>query len=88
MSEIGFIWNLLDAAWEEQFAELLKFKDQHGHCNVADRCSENPRLGRWVSKQRSALKKGTLSEEKIRLLNSIGFEWELVVGGYPKRRRE
>ncbi len=30
--------------WDEYFGELLAYKDQHGHCNVPDRWSENPRL--------------------------------------------
>jgi len=35
---------------------------------------------RWVDTQRQAYKKGKLSEERINLLNGIGFEWERRVG--------
>ena len=37
----------------------------------------HPDLGRWVSQQRQNHKKGTLSEERIRQLEEIGFEWSI-----------
>ena len=34
------------------------------------------RLSAWATRQRAEYKNGTLSQEKIELLNSIGFNWE------------
>ena len=59
------------------FSALTEFKRVHGHCNVPKRWSKNPKLGYWVVAQRQEMKKGLLSEERIQLLNEIGFEWDL-----------
>ena len=76
LAELGFIWELIDAFWEEMFAELIKYKEVHGDCNVPDRWLENLKLGKWTGKQRSSFKKGTLGEERIRRLGEIGFVWD------------
>jgi hypothetical protein len=50
----GFVWvTPEDVAWEAQLAQLTAYKVQHGDCNVPDNWPEDPRLGRWVSKQRT-----------------------------------
>jgi hypothetical protein len=41
-----------DRTWEESFELLKGFKEEHGHCNVPDKYKEDPKLGKWVSKQR------------------------------------
>jgi len=73
---IGFTWYINpDARWEIMFAELWKFKDRKGHCNVPQKYSDNPVLGRWVSYQRS--KRLKISKERLSKLDSIGFIWGL-----------
>jgi hypothetical protein len=65
--------------WEEQFDKLKEFKRKNGHCIVSryDKNWEN--LGIWVRNQRSTKKKGRLSPERIKLLNDLGFVWEVRV---------
>jgi hypothetical protein len=59
-----------------QYAELLGFKEEHGHVNVPQ---NYPVLGFWVSGQRQAyskLKRGlesNMTAEKIAKLESVGF---------------
>ena len=36
LDAIGFVWNALEAAWEEAFAALKAFKAREGHCRVPD----------------------------------------------------
>ena len=58
-----------DQSWQERFLELRK---EH-------QCDDNPRLTRWVSRQRQAYRQGTLRRDRIAQLDSIpGFEWETV----------
>jgi Helicase associated domain len=51
---------------------------------VPTKCSSNPSLGRWVSTQRSQYKnwqqnsKTSMTEEKMRRLEAIGFVWSMV----------
>jgi hypothetical protein len=40
-------------------------------------------LGRWVHLQREYYKKGRLSEERIEMLNKLGFEWSV---GFVQRQ--
>ncbi len=74
LDEMGFLWNFRDTKWNEMFAALRDFKQQHGHCNVPRGYSLNPQLGQWVKKQRS--RHGTLSQKRIRKLDELGFSWK------------
>ena len=77
LEALGVVWDLLDAAWEERFAELVAYQTQHGHCRVSFGYPENPALGLWVSTQRVEKRAGTLSEERIARLDALEFVWEL-----------
>jgi hypothetical protein len=76
MTEVGFVWDLLEAAWEEQFAALTEYKESHGHCNVPKRWPDNPALAHWVGDQRSMNRKGCLPKERQRRLEALGFVWD------------
>lgn len=75
LSVLGIKWNHKDSAWERFFAELLRYKKQHGTSNVPQRHTTLPALGVWVNNQRRLKKRKKLSRERIRRLNAIGFEW-------------
>ena len=64
------------ALWERIYQRLVAYKKEHMHTNVPNRYKEDPKLGRWVDNQRVASRKKKMTEERKRLLNSIGFEWE------------
>jgi hypothetical protein len=71
-------------AWDVRFEQLGRYKALHGHCNVPYRYGENRSLGGWVHDQRSLYRRttrggssGSLSSERIRKLESIGFAWTL-----------
>lgn len=57
--------------WEYQFLELVRFKEENGHCEVP---RKHP-LGPWVSNQRQRKRIGALAKERIERLNKIGFVW-------------
>ena len=65
--------------WNARYRELEAFKAEHGHCNVPQK-SHGP-LGAWVNDQRKASKQGRLSEERVRRLDDLGFEWSPRDGG-------
>jgi hypothetical protein len=76
-----------DASWETQLAKLKAYKAAHGDCNVPRCWTEDPRLGRWVDKQRELKRKldrGEPSEGmtavRVAKLEALGFTWELSVG--------
>jgi hypothetical protein len=72
---IGFIWDLFGTAWETMFAELTRYRQRFGHCNVLYDWDENPKLGRWVSVQRGLQIKCRLSSERKARLDALEFDW-------------
>ena len=58
--------------WEEWFDELVEYKEKNGNCNVPQRLGA---LGKWVNKQRTAYRKGKLSQMRTSKLEGIGFNW-------------
>jgi len=76
LEAIGFVWDALGQVWEERFAELVAYKQEHGDCLVPQ-TYVNKQLGRWVAKQRGIKIKGQLAKERFERLNEIGFVWHL-----------
>jgi hypothetical protein len=82
---IGFDWGTnkteLASIWSVRFRELCEFKSQFGHYLVPYRYADNPKLGLWVKKQRCSYrchqegKPSCMTEDRIRTLDSIGFNW-------------
>jgi predicted helicase len=74
---LGFKWNAFDAAWEDGFRQLLRYKQEHADCNVRRGSLKYRDLGNWVHGQRRNRKDGKLSREQISRLDEQGFVWEL-----------
>jgi len=90
---IGFQWYNIgemsqrgksyEVIWNVMFHELEAYKVKHGHCNVQQ---SSGKLGRWVNKQRKQYrsfkegKSSPMTDERVRQLESIGFQWSLYVG--------
>ena len=66
-----------DERWEKNFAKLLEFKRQHGHCRVPSSGPNVPdeALGHWVVNQRLFEKAGSLLPERKAKLDAVGFLW-------------
>ncbi|KAL7535093.1 hypothetical protein ACHAXR_012122 [Thalassiosira sp. AJA248-18] len=58
--------------WEKQFADLVKFRETHGTCNVPTKCTS---LGRWVGTQRKKYRQFLADEGKDQ--DPIGWSKEL-----------
>ena len=67
--------------WFERFGELKKFMAMNGNCDVPSRYGPNKRLGRWVSFQRTQFRlrnegrHSHLTDDRMELLNNLGFRW-------------
>jgi hypothetical protein len=67
--------------WCDSFRQLCEYRVQFGHCLVPQGYSPNPKLGQWVSNQRTRHgkkteeKKTSMAAERIRTLDGIGFDW-------------
>ena len=67
-------------SWEQWYKELVKFKEENGHCLVPKVYPKNRQLSYWVFRQRaiySGVKKQSeknyLSEERTKKLEDVGF---------------
>ena len=67
--------------WIAKYLQLREFRAIHGHCQVTKN-GNSPKLAKWVSNQRMYYgnmkqgKKGPkLSQERIGLLDGLGFNW-------------
>ncbi|MDC0489108.1 Helicase associated domain protein [Amylibacter sp.] len=77
LDALGFIWDPLTEQWEESYSKLLQFKEREGHCKVLQEHKEGDfKLGVWVSIQRLNKKRNTLSQERKKRLDAIGFVWD------------
>jgi len=85
LNSIGFVWDASarrsqpkNDVWMSKFEMLKKYKEKHGDFLVP---RSDPHLGYWVSNQRKQYnyfkqeKKSFLTQERIGMLNSIGFVW-------------
>ena len=77
LDEIGFDWGESRGAqtpWMERLKELEAYEEKHGDTLVPAGFGQ---LGCWVANQRRARRRGELSEERIGLLDEIGFVWNV-----------
>ena len=73
LDSVGFIWDPLEQEWQDNYQILVQYVKDHGDANVPQR---DPLIGQWTCSQRKARISGRLSEERILLLDSIGFAWD------------
>lgn len=83
LESIGFAWDAHAAAWQERFSELKEYKENYGHCNLASHDPRHAQLSTWAKCQRRQYKlfqtgeTSNMTEERISVLNSIGFKWSV-----------
>jgi superfamily II DNA or RNA helicase/Fe2+ transport system protein FeoA len=86
LDDLGFVWNPLEAAWENGFSYLTIYKNRNGHCRVPKTYKENGfELGSWVSVQRA--NKSQMSLERRQRLNELGFVWKPQRGRLPSKQQ-
>ena len=95
LDSVGFEWETATAAfWSVRFRQLLEFKAQFGNCLVPNKYSATPKLGQWVSTQRTNYKMyqegkpSHMTAERIQELESVGFEWEPNHNAWSLRFRQ
>jgi hypothetical protein len=82
------------SAWKDRLTELAHYRKIHGHCNVPQRYSKNPKLGAWVGTQRKQYKlrlegkKSAMTLSHIQQLESLNFEWNCSGATWEERLSE
>ena len=73
----------LGASWELMYAEAKRYREQYGDLEVPSRyvAESGYALGQWLVTQRrvySGKERGSLTDERIELLDKLGMRWESV----------
>lgn len=82
LDRLGMIWSVPDYIWEENYAEAMDFYRHNGHLNIPVDyiSSKGLKIGMWIMNQRAIragkIQSGTLTEDKIERLNTIGMAWK------------
>lgn len=96
LEQIGFEWAQTRGSatpgayercsWEDMFQRLVRFKDANGHTKIPNNFRDK-RLVTWVANQRKAMSRKQrglpfrcINEEKVQMLDSIGFIWSVPHG--------
>lgn len=77
LESIGMVWKKSDAKWGSEFAHAKAYYEMSGNLQIPAHyvCEDGYRLGAWLKSVRISYKKVLLSEEKIKLLESMGIVW-------------
>lgn len=76
LNAINFDWTYEKrniVPWEEMYQRLVQFKLKNGHTRVPVLWTEDPKLGKWVSRMR--YQRAILTFQRVSLLETIGFDW-------------
>jgi superfamily II DNA or RNA helicase len=78
LDALGMVWDAREDEWERALSAARAFLATHGHLLVPQRFTteEGLRLGSWINHRREERKHGTLSQEKICELDTLGMMWE------------
>jgi hypothetical protein len=71
-----YYW-VIPSSWEESYKHFQYYKANDARqVPQAYKTDNGLNLGAWISSQRTAYKKGKLTEERIRRLEATGIVWE------------
>jgi hypothetical protein len=78
LSAIGFKWKPGDERWDQMLKRLEDYRVQNGDCFVPWQWTEDRQLATWVRTQRFFRAAGRLSDERIKALDKLGFQWDVA----------
>jgi superfamily II DNA or RNA helicase len=86
---LGFVWDTLAREWDNNYSDLVLYKELYGDCVVpltfrtsleAGFKSSGRALANWVVTQRKNFAKGILTNDRVSHLNEIDFAWKAKLG--------
>lgn len=98
LKEIGFKWSMRKAgtsttSWDNWLKQLRAYNDEHGDTDVPLKHPKNSALGAFVNRQRTEYRKmqqgaqSSLTEERIKSMDELGFKWQMRVSRTPWEQR-
>jgi hypothetical protein len=80
--------------WNQRYHELERFQRDFNHCLVPLNWPRNPSLAHWVKRQRHQYrmemegKHSTMTDERLTLLEDLGFVWDSHAASWEERWNE
>jgi superfamily II DNA or RNA helicase len=74
LDALGLSWTKEQEQWQKRFEQLRAYREQHRHQRLATKDGTHG-LMKWIDLQRVARESGRLYEDRVALLNQIGFAW-------------
>ena len=84
LEAIGFVWDALEAKWQEMYKHIVEYKQENGNADVENK---HPTLGAWVNNQRTKYRKGKIPPDRIEKLEAIGFKWRIKESKQSKKEK-
>ena len=92
LDKLGLVWSWHEHQWELNYAALIEFRKEYGHCRVSTLSKTHASLANWVRTERVKKRQGKLNAEQIRRLDMLEFTWDMPTprihprpkGGKPK----
>lgn len=77
LDDIGFVWDHLQVAWDQNLGHLKEFRSLYPTKwpMATEEFPAGNKLGHWCYSQRRCLKNDELSPERKARLDEIGFPW-------------
>ena len=74
LNALDFIWNRIESAWYEKYAQLCKYQETYGHCNVVSIIDRT--LAEWTQRQRREYRRLngtslTMTQTRIHALEKV-----------------
>mmetsp|Transcript_21247 Transcript_21247/g.52308 ORF Transcript_21247/g.52308 Transcript_21247/m.52308 type:complete len:115 (-) Transcript_21247:1341-1685(-) len=95
LASIDFCFDNQQIKWLQRFEELKAYSEKYGNTRVSTVMKGHQQLGAWVKHQRAQKKQYDvgvttfITQNRIDMLNSIGFIWQARglkdVEGVPKK---
>lgn len=79
LESVGFVWDALQAGWEEGFTQFLTFPAEADGSRNVPRSHTTPdgfRLGIWLDRQRRTYRDGQLDPVRLSRLEAAGIVWD------------
>lgn len=79
LEDIGMIWSFDEAQWQEKYTLAKQYYEEFENLLISQKyeTKDGIKLGIWIGLQRTNYKKNKLSQDKIKLLESIGMVWSI-----------
>ena len=76
LDAIGMVWDKFKEQWDETYAIVKVYYEENGNLEgLKNKKLDGKNIYQWLGDQIKSYNKGTLSEERIQLLEQIGIVW-------------